>query len=314
MSFRLFASIPLLAAVLPALGAQTTILRLDPRASYLRASNDVPAAPMTVALSALSAGPGTWLRIGTVGGFVHIGGGVDDRYSLIGVFSAGSQILPATAAHRVPGALAAGPSFPSGVTHFGALPTDIPEDFAASRHTWGRSVLVRVPAGATHVVLGTHDSYYQDNLDPNGDFAAVIELLPAPPLAGTGEHLELRAGVGGAPAALPSEHGAAAGAVLAAELHHPIGMIENSIYALLADVVLTGGPVPSLLPWLWFGGSAVVLRSGAVGAGASWSVGWSATVPSNVAGLSLVLQGVALAPVARNGWFESTIAHRVALQ
>jgi hypothetical protein len=302
------------AMLLQGLRAQTTTIALDPRATYLRTNNDAPAAPLVVDLSALPAGAGTWLRVGTSGSYVHISGGTDTTRSLIGVFSAGSQVLATSTAHRVPGAIAAGPAFASGPTYYGSMPNDIAEDFVACRNTWGESMLVEVPPGATHLILGTHDSWYQDNRDPNGDFHVAITVLPSPTLPGTGEHLELRSGVDSPATALPPDKSAGAGATLTGELHAPVGLVDGSLYVIVGDSIPTGGPAPSLLPRAWIGTSAVVLQLGVVQPSVGWSAGWSATVPPRLAGITLLLQGGGLPTSSRNGFYETTIAHRIALQ
>lgn len=312
---RLLAVLLSLPAAAGGLPAQTTTLPLDPRATYLRTNNDTPAPPLVVTLASLPAPPGTWLQVGTTGAYRYINGGQDTAYSLIGVFSTNSTVLSTSTAHRVPGAIAAGPDYVTAATFYSSLATDIGEDFLASRNTWGRAMLVEVPVGATHLILGTHDSWYQDNVDPNGDFRAVITVVPQPALPGTGEHLELRTGVGGTtPTALPPERSATAGAAIAAELHQPVGLIDGSLYLLLADVVGTGGPVPAILPRVWGTPTAVVVQVGLVQPGFGWFASWGVTVPPGINGVSLLLQGGALAPDSRNGLYQTTLAHRIALQ
>lgn len=306
--------VPLVVALACGLAAQSATFPLDPRATYLRTNNDSPAAPLVVALASLPAAPGTWLRVGTVGAFRHVSGGQDTTRSLCAVFSNGSQVLASSVQHRVPGALRAGPSFPGANTYHGALPTDIPEDFFASRTSWSDSVLVEVPPGATHLIAGVHDSLYNDNVDPNGDFAAVITVLGSTPLPGTGEHFELRTGVAGAATAFPADKPAPAGSALAVELHHPIGFAEGAVLLLAAEVSATGAPVVQPLPRLWLGASAVLLQIGAVPAMPGWFSSWSVTAPPGFAGTTLLVQGGALTTIAQNGAFETTIAHRFLLQ
>jgi hypothetical protein len=292
---------------------QTTTIPMDPRATYLRTNNDTPAPPLVVDLASLPAGAGTWLRVGTSGAYAYISGGQDTYYSLNGVFSAGSQVLATSTAHRVPGAIAAGPAYPSGPTYYSSLPTDIPEDFIACRNTWSESMLVEVPAGASHLILGTHDSWFQDNRDPNGDFRVVITVVPTPTLPGTGEHLELRTGVGAPATALPPDKSASAGATITAELRAPVGLVDGSLYVIVGDAIATGSPAPTLLPRAWIGPSAAVLQLGVIPSTVGWSANWSATVRPGLSGITLLLQGGGLPPLARNGFYESTIAHRIAL-
>ena len=302
-------------ALLAATGtAQTTTFPLNPRATFLRTNNDTPLAPLVVDLTSLPAAPGSWLRITTVGAFRHINGGPDTYSNLCGVFSSNTTLLASNLQQRVPGAIAAGPAYASGGTYQGNLPMDIPQDFFCNRPTFENGVYVEVPVGATHLFLGVHDSLYNDNVDPNGDFAAVVTVVPTPALPGTGEHVELRSGVSAPATALPADKPAPTGSTILGELHDPHGFAAGSLYVLAVDFVATGGPVPQLLQRVWLGSGAVVAQVGVIGSAAGWSANMSLLVPPGLAGVSLVLQGGALTPDARNGLYETSIAHRFAMQ
>jgi len=293
--------------------AQTFTFPMNPRATYLRTNQDQPAAPLVLDLATLGATPGSWLRIGTTGGFRYINGGPDGLNSLCGVFSSDSTLLATNLQQRVPGAIAAGPAFASGNTYYGSLPMDVPQDFYCSRNGWAENTVVQVPAGATHLFLGVHDSLYGDNADPNGDFAAVLSLAPTPTQPGTGEHLELRCAVAAPTTSFPDVHAAAPNAPMLAEVHHPIGFVEGSLYVVLGDVVATGAPAPSPLPGLWVD-ELIVLQFGLVSATPGWFATWTASAPSGFAGTTILVQAGALTTLARNGTFETTNAHRFELQ
>ncbi|MFO1078370.1 MAG: hypothetical protein U1E73_11670 [Planctomycetota bacterium] len=294
--------------------AQTVTLPLDPRRTYLRTNNDSPLAPLVVDLATLPAPAGTWLFVETSGYFRYFSGGQDNYRSLIGVFSSNSTLLATNVQQRVPGAIAAGPAFTSPGTYSGNLPMDVPEDFFASRNGWANGIYVEVPPGATHLFLGVHDSLYSDNVDPNNDYAAIVTVVGALMLGGTGEHVELRSGVGVPVAPLPVDHVAPGNSTIAVELHHPVGFADGSLYLLAADIMATGGQAPQVLPRVWLGPTPVVLQLGVIPATAGWSAAWSMTVPPGLLGVSLIVQGGALSPSARNGFYETTIAHRFALQ
>lgn len=311
---RQFLSTALAAATLAAAGIAQTTFPLNPRGTFLRTNNDAPLAPLVIDLASLPAAPGSWLRISTVGAFRHINGGPDNYSNLCGVFSNGTTLLASDQQQRVPGAIAAGPAYASGGTFQGNLPMDIPQDFFCNRATFENGVYVEVPAGATHLFLGVHDSLYNDNVDPNGDFAAVVTVVPTPPLPGTGEHMELRSGVGAPATALPPDKQAPAGSTIVGELHDPHGLAAGSLYVLAVDFVATGGPVPQQLPRVWLGSGAVVVQVGLIGAAAGWNANMSLQVPTGLAGVSMVLQGGALTTNARNGLYETSIAHRFSLQ
>lgn len=293
--------------------AQTWTYPLNPRATFLRVNSDSVLAPLVVDLGTLGITPGAWLEVGTTGAYVYVNGGQDNYRSLVGVFSSSSQVLANNLQHRVPGAIVAGPSYFSGPTYHGSLPTDIPEDFFCSRNLWDDSIQVQVPPGATHLMLGTLDSLYSDNRDPNNDFGVVLRLLAPPDLPGTGEHLQLLGGVNGQPAALPEVHTAAGGATVRVELRYPLGLIDGSPFLLAADMIATQGQVPQLLPRVWLGNPVVVAIGGLAGT-PGFHVPYSLTVPSGYAGISLLLQGGAITPVARNGTYLTTNVQRFDLQ
>lgn len=307
----------LLVAALLGLGstaaAQTFTYPLHPRAAYLRTNQDQPTAPLLLDLATIGAPPGTWLRVGSTGGFRYVNGGQDGFRALCGVFSSSSTLLATNVQQRVPDAIAAGPAFLSGGTYNGNLPMDVPQDFFCSRNGWAENTVVQVPAGATHLFLGVHDSLYNDNVDPNGDYAAVVSIEPAPSHGGTGEYLELRSSVGGSTASFPDAHATAPSAPMVAEVHHPIGFAEGSLYVVLGDVVATGSPVPNPLPGLWVD-ELIVLQFGLVSATPGWFATWSAAAPSGFAGTTILVQAGALTTLARNGTFVTTNAHRFELQ
>ena len=70
--------------------------------------------------------------------------------------------------------------FVTAPTYFGGEATDIPEDFlVASAEYPGGTICVVIPNGATHLFLAAHDSLYEDNSDPDGDFGYELTLLDA---------------------------------------------------------------------------------------------------------------------------------------
>lgn len=291
--------------------AQTT-WSVSPRACFYRTQNDSPAPPLVLSLATLGVTPGQWLLLQTSGGF-SFGTTPDGQRGLAGVFSSDSTVLPSSSLHRVPGAIAAGPSFFSGATYFGNLPTDIPEDFYISRELYGDYVRVEVPAGAAWLLLSVRDSWYSDNTDPNNDWAITVTPIPTPSLPGTGENLELRSGVSATATLTPDVKTAPGGSTMSAELRDPLGFCENNLFVLLGDTMTTGGPVPTLLPRLWVD-DLIVLSAGVVPASSAWIDTWSLQAPPGLLGVTLIVQGGAPNPVARNGLFETTAAHRFDLQ
>lgn len=297
---------------LTAVAVGQTTFPMSPQACFHRLNQDTAQPPLILSLAQLGTAPGQYLRIGTVGAYRYVNGGQDNYRSLVGVFSASTTLLASNLQQRVPDAIAAGPAFMSGGTFHGNLPIDIPEDFFASRNAWDDHVVVRVPAGATHLFLGVHDSLFNDNVDPNGDFGATIAVV-APSLGGTGEHIRLLSSVGGAPADDVDVKNAPAGSVMAAELHHPVGFADGSLYVFVADAIATAGGVPQVLPDLHVG-NVLIVQFGLLAATYPWHDTWSLAAPAGFAGTTLVVQGGALVPTARNGIYETTDAHRFVLQ
>jgi hypothetical protein len=302
-------AISLVAAAAP---AQTWTYPLNPRATFLRTNNDSPVAPLILDLASLGVMPGSWLRIGTTGAFRHINGGADNYRNLIAVFSSNNQLLATSVQNRVPGAIAAGAAFASGATYYGSLPMDIAQDFFCSRDQWDANIAVRVPAGATHLFLGVHDSLYNDNVDPNGDFAAVVSVEPTPSLPGTSEHLELRGAVGSTPVSSPDVHATTPGAPMLAELRYPIGFADGSLYVLVGDTVATGSMPLQLLPNLWTP-NLIVVQVGILPSTPGWTAPWQLSTPGGLTGTTLVIQAGALVPTARNGLYVTSNAHRYVL-
>lgn len=311
---RLFMCVAALATVSTPAAAQSTTIPLDPRATFLLYdySYDSAMPPVILPLNTLGAAPGQWLRIQSSGAF-SMGGQVDTQHRLLAVFSSSNALQPGYFTQRVLGALPAGPTLTTGPTYW-TVPTDIPQDFLASLTGHADYVLVPVPAGATHLFLGTFDSHYADNTDPNGDWTAVVTVVPTPPLPGTGENIELRVGVDAPAVALPSQHTATAGSTITVETRCPLDRIGGSLWLLVGDVLPASSPVLAVLPSLWMSSTFVVIDVGVwpttVGSAATFSL----VVPAGLQGNAVVFQSAAFTPQARNGSYQATIAHRVLLQ
>ncbi len=301
------------AALATEVAAQSWSFPLNPRATYLRTNNDSPLAPLILDLGSLGLAPGDWLRIESTGGFRYINGGQDNYRSLIAVFSASATLLATNVQQRVPDAIAAGPEFTSGGTYSGGLPIDVPQDFFCSRNLWADHVEVQIPAGASHLFIGTHDSLYNDNVDPNGDYGAIVTKIAAPTFGGTSEHIVMKAAVNGTPASSPDVHLAPPGSTITAQLEYPLGFADGSLYLFLADVVPVGGTVPNPLPGLWCE-DLIVLKGGLLPSTPDFTDTWTLVVAPGSAGISVFVQCAALTPNARNGLFETTNAHAFLFQ
>lgn len=306
--------------LLPVLGdlalAQIQI-SVNPRATYLRTENDPSAVPSpAIPLSALGFAPGQWISITTTGAYSD-GGGADTARSLTCVFSSTITLLPNSPGlvNRVPGAVAAGPRTPTPITYYGALPTDIPQDFQVSEDGWANGTLVKVPAGATHLFVAVDDpnyAFWGNNTDPNSNFFAVFAAATPPNLHGTKEHCELRTGVNGTPTAQPEVKPASPFATVSVEVHQRFGISSNQIYVVGANIFSTAGSPPvGPLPDVHMGTNFVLVQYGVTAATPGL---WSWFVPPGYPGTTLILQSFFLDGGARNGFLDCSDAHRIELQ
>lgn len=154
-------------------------VRVAPRATYLRTEQDPDAArAAALPLDSLGIAPGDALTF-YVTGYVDLQPtatpAVRSR-DLVGLFAASPTLDAPDRLVRVPDARDAGADFVTDSTALGRLPTDVPEDFFATRAT------VTVPAGATHLFLAVHDVFYSDNLDV-GEGVSVTLLRRRPSAA-----------------------------------------------------------------------------------------------------------------------------------
>lgn len=133
---------------------------VDARATYLRTHQDGGALrARAFRLDSLGALPGDRITFLVAGEAVRDAAAPSaSRTShLTAVFSSSAQLLAPDLAQRVPGAVDAAAAHATVPTGVGALPTDIPQDFFATRAT------LLVPAGATHVFFSVEDAYFSDN-------------------------------------------------------------------------------------------------------------------------------------------------------
>ncbi|MCA8965609.1 MAG: hypothetical protein KDC48_12060 [Planctomycetes bacterium] len=294
------------------LAAQVTI-PVNPKATYLRTSNDPTAVPAPgFPLSAVGSGAGQLLSIRVVGNYQISGLGGDFQTTLVAVFSSSATLLPDGQLNRVPGAIAAGPDCATTNAYYSNVPTDIPQDFIVSRTAWDNGVQVRVPAGATHVFVATTSNFYGNHSDPNSNLAVVFEAGTPGTLPGTREHCKLLTGVGVTPTQEPDVKTAPAFSTISAEVRQVYGLSTGAVYILAGTVFGNSGPTPvGPLPDLHLGGSPALLQIGAVTTGPAQ---WSLFTPPGFGGTTLVLQAAFLDPHARNGTYMASNAHQIQLQ
>jgi hypothetical protein len=130
-----------------------------------------------IVLADLGIVPGESLLLEVLGDWDN-GPGGDTFISTVAVFSGSATLLGPSLLNRVQDAIAAGtPTFTAN-TFFCNEPTDIPEDFRVATSIPNTSVVVEVPAGATHLFVCASDHHFSDNSDPDGDYAIRITKEP----------------------------------------------------------------------------------------------------------------------------------------
>ena len=154
------------------------LISVDPRGTYLNvAPTDAANAPTTVLLSTLGLASGDVITLSRSGAY-KAGEGIsssgvpfaDASTSMLAVFSgAAGLIAPDTYLGFTSPLQGVPPN----------LPTDVVQDFFVVGP--GITTLM-IPAGATSIKFSPNDSFFQDNTDPNGDYAVEVRKLEAPRL------------------------------------------------------------------------------------------------------------------------------------
>lgn len=154
-------------------GSRAAVVSIVSPAAYLHTSYDPAADAVPLALADFGIQEGDAIRLERLGDFDCGSPCVDDRTSMIAVFSASDVLLAPSLLNRVVDAIDAGDDVATHNTHYGGEPTDIPEDFAIQLADCS-SVEVVVPEGAAYLFITPNDSLYYDNTDPDGDYGLRI--------------------------------------------------------------------------------------------------------------------------------------------
>jgi len=168
----------------PAAQAVETTIAVNPKATYLLTNLDPNALDSpAIDLAALGLRAGDHILLQSNGDFCFsifnpLGcANTETAQPMIGIFSSSSTLLPSNILNRVPGAIQAGTSVTTFPTLFGAVPTDVPQDFIIFHAPF--SSVVTIPDNAQFLFVAVRDSFYGDNADPDGDLAVVIAGVPA---------------------------------------------------------------------------------------------------------------------------------------
>jgi hypothetical protein len=155
---------------------------LDPKGAYLFTDpQDTSNTPLIIPLASFGIKPGDVISGVPVGDVNFCGFAGEFCFgeiylsSTCAVFSSSNALLPpSSGVNRVPGAIAPDftTAFPcnTGRTGPGNFPTDISQDFSL----FGERVTV--PPGAAYLFVALADTFYADNVDPNGDLGVAFTL------------------------------------------------------------------------------------------------------------------------------------------
>ena len=306
--------------VVSAASAQQFAVPVDPGRTYLRADGEaanVDTVPFD--LGAVGIVPGQYLELKQNGAWGASAGAPESRRAMLGAFSVGPTLLPASTPARLPGAAAAGPAHATAANWFGA-PTDIPEDFVFSLESpRPHAFVVRVPAGATHLFLSVPDDFWSDNVDADGDLTATLRLVAPPSWPGTGDDLVVASGVNG-----PAQWGPGADVkvshafdALTVGVLSPVGGLVGAPFVFDATLIVIGVPPPLPFPF-WpeifldpFSPATLVIALDFATGIPPGGLFVGFTVPGGLGGLSALVQAVAFSATARNGGYAATDAHEI---
>jgi hypothetical protein len=150
-----------------------TFQKMNPKGTFLHACEDSPQAPSIISLASFNIEPGDRLLLDIMGGYTYAVGSDEIKYA-VAVFSSSNEVLGYDQHYRIPGAINAGDDYEhdSANTFYCNTETDIAQDFEIVD-----GVIVIVPTGATHLILGTSDAYYYDNGDDDDDYGINLSVL-----------------------------------------------------------------------------------------------------------------------------------------
>jgi len=145
-----------------------TLISINPKATYLKLNND-SGALNAIAINFYDLGLNDleYIILQQKGDYNN-GPGGDIFTGMTGVFSFTDSLLETALQHRVPGAIETGEDFYTHNTWYGNLATDIPEDFYID------SIVIQIPDSGNYLFISPHDSWFNDNTDPDGDYGVRI--------------------------------------------------------------------------------------------------------------------------------------------
>jgi hypothetical protein len=149
-------------------GTQDTLIFINPKSSYLRLNNDSGALDaIPIKLSDIGLYDRDYIILQQQGDYNN-GPGGDVYTGMTGVFSFTDSLLESSLQYRIPDAIEAGEDFITHNTWYGDFVTDIPEDFYID------SIVIQIPDSGKYLFISPHDSWFNDNSDPDSDYSVRI--------------------------------------------------------------------------------------------------------------------------------------------
>ena len=161
-----------------------SVVAIDPKGTYREASDD-PEATDSVAIELASVGieGGDLVTLRALGDYAIGVDGEDSVNNMLGVFSSSDRLLGPSERYRLPDAIDVSQDV-DGRSIDLATPNDadIVEDFSIAPFPPYNleEVTIRVPEQALYLFVSSADSFFSDNMDPDGDFALDIRVVPIP--------------------------------------------------------------------------------------------------------------------------------------
>ena len=153
---------------------------VNPTSSFLRHDpNDFAVAPLFINLGTLGVSAGDTILLMAVGDYCMMPGASCTQYvvGLDAAFTVNMSLALPSNLLRISAVSSGLPSVVTPVTYYNYLTTDISQDFLVPNGSW---LSVVVPSGANFLAIGTIDSFYKDNTDPDGNLGIYIETVPEP--------------------------------------------------------------------------------------------------------------------------------------
>jgi hypothetical protein len=146
---------------------------IDPTNTYLRTDDSDDAGDaQAIDLGQLDIPPGDTVRLARMGDYEKQGEG---GRGMIGVFSGSDTLAASDQRNRVVDAIDAGSDIRTEETFRDGNPTDISEDFQIADPSGANPrVTIDVPPGATHLFVSPIDNFFEDNADPDNNYAVRI--------------------------------------------------------------------------------------------------------------------------------------------